>query len=290
MLALVLFHVASLWLVSAHSTVRSIISHEAYRELQAVGRVDDLQLINAITNQPIMSLSNGTVINIKEQATSNFNIQAVTSNGIVGSLRFAYNGQPNYRTEKDQPFAFCGDGPWAGNYYVCTALTIGRHTVTATPFSNVGANGTEGTPFQVTFTITNVTSQAPTNSPTKEPTNTPTMPPTQSPVGAPTGDPTEAPSNSPTKEQTNKPTKEPSQAPTMPPTQAPTKDPTMAPTTPPTMLPTQAPINLATKEPTNSPTKKPTNSPTQAPTQVPTNSPMKAPSQAPTSCTIPQVN
>jgi hypothetical protein len=182
LLTIALFYVSALWVVTAHPTGPSGLRHATLRNLQVVGRVENLRLINAVTDQPILNLTNGMIINVAAQATSNFNIQAVTTDGTVGSVRFRYNAQANYRTEKDQPFAFCGDGQPVGNYYTCSILTTGQHNVTATPFFSAGATGMAGTPFQVSFTIINVASLAPTMAPTQAPTQAPTKAPSQAPT------------------------------------------------------------------------------------------------------------
>jgi hypothetical protein len=252
---LTLLCISSVCIVCADRIGRSRLYDTTGRKLQTLGRVEQLVLINAITDLPIANLTNNVVINVATLPTSSFNIQA-TTNGVVGSIRFGYNSNMNYQVESGQPFSFCGDK--GGNYKICSVLTIGRHVVTATPFSNASATGLAGTTFQVTFNITNITS---------------TMAPTKAPQ-APTKVPTKAPTNLPTI------------APTEAPTKAPTKSPTKAPTNSPTNAPTKAP----TKGPTTALTKSPTKAPTNAPTKAPTKAPVGSPIQPPQSCgTIPQV-
>jgi hypothetical protein len=145
------------------------------RKLPTLGSVARLVLIDAITNLPIANLTNDTVINVATLPTSSFNIQAIT-NGVVGSIRFGCNSNMNYQVASSgQPFAFCGDN--AGNYNICSVLTIGRHVVTATPFSNASATGLTGTTFQVTFRISNTTTstEAPTKAPIASPIQSPSV-------------------------------------------------------------------------------------------------------------------
>jgi trimeric autotransporter adhesin len=117
--------------------------------------VVDLILFNADTDRPIMSLTanNGTTLSRMALATSNWNIVAVTNHPDpkVGSLRFAYDTIPAFRTEERAPFALAGDDG-KGNYFSWTP-TLGTHTVTATPFSLGGASGQRGTSQTVTFTV-----------------------------------------------------------------------------------------------------------------------------------------
>jgi PT repeat len=236
-------------------SVRSRLYDTTGRKLQTLGRVEQLVLINAITDLPIAILTNNAVINVATLPTSSFNIQA-TTNGVVGSIRFGYNSNMNYQVESGQPFSFCGD--ISGNYKICSVLAIGRHIVTATPFSNASATGLAGTTFQVTFNITNITS---------------TMAPTKAP-----------------KALTKVPTKAPTNSPTIAPTEAPAKAPTNSPTKPPANVPSREPIIAPTIAPTKSPTNAPTNAPTRAPTKAPIASPIQSPSVSQPSCVTPQVD
>ena len=137
-----------------------------------VGQVENLRLINADTNLPILNITNNLVINLYNLNTNNFGIQATVAanSGTVGSIRFAYNDIPRYRTDSVTPFSLC---PTTGgrNYQTCPVLGIGNHRVTATPYSNANASGTIGLPYQVTFQIIYVaTTPAPiTSNPTLAP-------------------------------------------------------------------------------------------------------------------------
>lgn len=118
-----------------------------------IGQVMELRLINADTDLPIVTLLDGMIVNIAIQNTTNFNIEAVTDAGIVGSIQFTYNGLDNFRIESERPFALCGDGSPVGNYRRCKNLVVGQHTVTATAYSGVGLTGTVGNTVTVTFTF-----------------------------------------------------------------------------------------------------------------------------------------
>jgi hypothetical protein len=217
-----------------------------------VGRVENLRLINAVADVPIVNLTNGAIIDLSQQATSRFNIEAITVDGAVGSIRFGYNGKKNFRTLSTPPFAFCGMGVPVGNYLICNVLTLGQHNVTATPFSGNSANGTKGIPYQVSFTIVKSPLPSPTKTPaTKAPTKMPSKNPTKAPTKYPTNAPTKNPTKAPTKNPTNAPTKNPTKAPTKNPTKAPTKNPTKAPTKNPTKAPTKAPALAPNTVPSN---------------------------------------
>jgi hypothetical protein len=61
------------------------------------------------------------------------------------------NANSNFRTEQNAPFALASDDG-KGNYYGW-AFALGKHTVTATPYSLGSAKGQQGTPQTVTFTV-----------------------------------------------------------------------------------------------------------------------------------------
>jgi hypothetical protein len=130
------------------------ITYDFHRRAQnLVGNVVELRLINADTDQPILTLVDGMIINIATQNTTNFNIEAVTDAGLVGSVRFSYNGLDNFRTESERPFAFCGDGCPLGNFKRCLNLVAGWHNVSATAYSGASQTGMAGSTLTVTFTL-----------------------------------------------------------------------------------------------------------------------------------------
>jgi hypothetical protein len=115
--------------------------------------VTSFTLINADTDQPIAGynpLPNGTTLNLATLPTRNLNLVANTSPSIVGSVRFAVDGNSNFRTESDAPYTLAGD---ANGDYAAWTLALGSHVVTATPFSSSGGGGTAGTSLSRQFTI-----------------------------------------------------------------------------------------------------------------------------------------
>jgi Malectin domain len=158
---------------------------DSVRQLQVdVGSITRLDLVNAITDLSITTLSNDQVIlvsSIPGMKSPNFNIEAKAT-GNVGSVVFALNGV-NVQTENGAPWAFCGNS--GSNLFSCPSL-IGTVTVSATPYSDKNGGGTKGTTMSVTFSIAlNAPPSPTTESPTKTPVapgNTPTVAPTESPV------------------------------------------------------------------------------------------------------------
>ncbi len=115
--------------------------------------VTSFTLINADTDQPVAGhnpMAGGAVIDLVALPTRNLNIRANTSPSTVGSVRFGYDGNPNYRLENAAPYAMAGDT--SGNYFAWTP-SIGSHSVTATPYTLSKGGGTAGTPLTLAFTV-----------------------------------------------------------------------------------------------------------------------------------------
>ena len=116
-------------------------------------KVISFTLIDADKNQAISAydpIPAGAVINLQELPTSNLNIRANTTSDKVGSVKFAYKGQENFRIENLPPYALHSDKN--GNYHGWKPA-LGSHTVTATSYSKDNAKGEQGLPSTITFTI-----------------------------------------------------------------------------------------------------------------------------------------
>lgn len=122
--------------------------------------VTSLTLFNADTDLPLAGydpLPSGATLNLATLPTRNLNIRANPNPATVGSVRFAYDGNANYKIEGLAPYAIGGDnGTIDGrpNYNAWTPA-VGSHTLTVTPYTGGGAGGTAGTPLTVNFTVTN---------------------------------------------------------------------------------------------------------------------------------------
>ena len=119
-----------------------------------------LTLINADTDQPIAGfdpLPSGAVLDLSALPTRNLNVRANTSPSTVGSVRFALDGNSNYRTETAPPYALGGDA--SGDYAAWTPA-VGNHSLTVTPFSGAGGTGTAGTALTVSFSVQNSSSSS----------------------------------------------------------------------------------------------------------------------------------
>ncbi len=137
--------------------------------------VNSLVLYNADTNQPIMNLGNGSVVDLSQIGTSRITI--VANAGGANSVAFGMDGNGGMYNDSSNPFSFNGETNGALNPF---SFSNGNHTVLATPFSGVAATGNAGATYQIAFTVKS--SGATQSNPTPTPTQTPTPSPT---VGAP---------------------------------------------------------------------------------------------------------
>ena len=126
---------------------------------QALGQITKFSLINALTDTPIMDLSSGLVINLATLPTRSINIQAVTT-GFIGSIRFAFAGNPRFEIDSRAPFSLCSEK--SGDFMACANLTVvGDYVLTATPYSMSGANGTWGSMLRISLKIIDKTCKIP---------------------------------------------------------------------------------------------------------------------------------
>ena len=70
--------------------------------------------------------------------------------GGVESVKFGFDGNPNFKIENKAPYALNGD---INGNYKNLILTPGVYTLTAYPFDQNGAQGKMGTPLTVSFTV-----------------------------------------------------------------------------------------------------------------------------------------
>ncbi len=113
-------------------------------------------LINADTDEDIMEINDGDVIDLAHVGTPNLNIRANTSPWEVGSVMFGLNDKKNFRVENVFPYALAGDSPpGAYNDWI---VTPGMYTVTATPYTEAMAKGMKGKSMTITFEITDTQS------------------------------------------------------------------------------------------------------------------------------------
>ena len=119
------------------------------------GEILGFTLVNAETNTDIIPLEEGTIVNSDQLINSSASIVASATS--VGSVVLNLSGELNQtRTESVAPYALFGDR--SGNYRGVDFLP-GTYTISATPYSDTGGNGTAGTPLSVTFEIAESTQE-----------------------------------------------------------------------------------------------------------------------------------
>ena len=110
--------------------------------------VNSFVLVDADTNQDIMEINDGEVIDISSLPTENLNIRA-NATPDVGSVFLQLSGVLNKsRIESVVPYSLFGDtnGNYAGG-----AFDPGSYTLTATPYSAGGRGGTMGSTATINF-------------------------------------------------------------------------------------------------------------------------------------------
>ena len=119
--------------------------------------VTSFTLINADTDQAVRQLVNGDTVDYGVLKTSNISIRANTSPGTVGSVSFVLDGQP-YRIENHAPYSLAGEvwrsGPTSEYDPATPPLAAGKHTLTATPYTEKYGSGSAGSALTISFTVT----------------------------------------------------------------------------------------------------------------------------------------
>ena len=128
-----------------------------HRTLQrvSVGSIISLVLFNTEKNVPIQVLLPNVVVNLQSAAVaaSTLTIQAMVRRASTTEIGIDYvqfgldQNNNNARKEYNAPYALCGDQ--RNLFLPCRTLTVGSHTVSATPYFA----GKAGTTLNVTFRI-----------------------------------------------------------------------------------------------------------------------------------------
>jgi beta-glucanase (GH16 family) len=142
-----------------------MLEHLESRQLMSVA-VTRLELVNADTGKDILALKTGITLNLATLPTKHLNVRADVGTGTL-SVKFGLDTNASYRTESSLPLALAGDDG-KGHYYAWTP-SLGKHTLTATPYSAKFAAGTAGTKVSIAFTVTNVAPPTPTPTPVGPP-------------------------------------------------------------------------------------------------------------------------
>jgi len=113
--------------------------------------VTRVMVVNADTDTDVMELTPGATLNLAVTGP-NLNLRVDTSPPIIGSVKFALDGNASYRTDLAAPYSIGGDNIW--DDYQPWTPSLGSHSLTVTPQA--------GTAVTLPFSVI---SQLPTNSP-----------------------------------------------------------------------------------------------------------------------------
>ena len=115
--------------------------------------ITGLTLIDADTGQPVPGVQFNSGATIDLSATGyRLNIRADLTPGSVGSVRFNYDGDPNYKIENYAPFDIGGDDN-GGRSYRPWLPAVGMHTLIVTPYSGKNGAGTPAAPLLFLFNV-----------------------------------------------------------------------------------------------------------------------------------------
>ena len=127
-------------------TVKVIVDEEQGETLT----INTFTLINADTDQDVMILTDGELINAANYANTNLAIRVNTSSD-VGSVQLSLSGtKSRIQTESVLPYSLYGDNAQTGNYEG-ELFPIGTYTITATAYSNSGLTGSQGESKSINF-------------------------------------------------------------------------------------------------------------------------------------------
>jgi hypothetical protein len=113
------------------------------------GSIDNVALYDISSMAPVLSIADGTTIDLGSLPNRNLTILAQLR-GHPGSVRFEVDGLPATRVENQAPFTLAGRDlnrlrPWG--------LSMGEHTVRITAFTGVDGTGSIGDSLTVHFRI-----------------------------------------------------------------------------------------------------------------------------------------
>ncbi|MEJ8801744.1 T9SS type A sorting domain-containing protein [Pontibacter sp. H249] len=107
-------------------------------------------LVDATTDEDIMELSDGAILNLDSLPSKQLNIRADVGWQLAESVKFGLNENENFRIEDEFPYALHGDTD--GDYNAWTPDT-GTYTLTATAYAADNAIGAAGPSRTITFTV-----------------------------------------------------------------------------------------------------------------------------------------
>jgi hypothetical protein len=111
-----------------------------------------LTLLNGDTGEELGPLVEGQTINLAGLPTQNINIRVDVAPAVLGSVGFAYDGNPFYRTDSTAPYTLVEPGTSSALEWM---PGVGQHTLTATPYAVDNRGGRAGQGITVNFNVIN---------------------------------------------------------------------------------------------------------------------------------------
>lgn len=96
----------------------------------------------------LRSISNGATINLTALPTKSLTVTVLPA-AKVGSLKLQHNGL--VRTDNSSPYSIAGD---TNGVFNAANLSVGTHTITATPYPKPNLGGTPGPSVTISFAVT----------------------------------------------------------------------------------------------------------------------------------------
>jgi hypothetical protein len=111
-------------------------------------QVESFTLVNADTDEDIVTLKDGDVINLAALPSFNLKIRANTSPENVGSVMFGLKDIKNLKTDNNSPYTI--EGQDIGKSLPMISI-MGEHSLMATPYTMANGGGEAGKPLKLTF-------------------------------------------------------------------------------------------------------------------------------------------
>ncbi|HEY6459794.1 MAG TPA: hypothetical protein VIY73_06570 [Polyangiaceae bacterium] len=117
----------------------------------------DTAITGIVDGSPVAGfdpIAEGATVNLAVTGTA-LSVRANTVPALVGSVGFALDATYTH-TENTPPYFLCSDDGTGTITSCASVLTVGKHTLTATPFSGAGLTGDAGAPIVLDFSIDDV--------------------------------------------------------------------------------------------------------------------------------------
>ena len=113
-------------------------------------------LVAAPAGTVLRTINNGANVNLATLPTRSLSVTAVPATK-VGSLKLQHNLQ--VRTDNSAPYSIAGD---TNGVFTAANLSVGIHTITATPYPKPNLGGTPGASVTITFEVVDRVKRNPT--------------------------------------------------------------------------------------------------------------------------------